>query len=143
MCGIAVIVGEEQPKPELTHIVGFLKHRGPDAEGTWTSPSGLCVLGHCRLSIIDLSDAGRQPMHSTDGRFHIVFNGEIYNYLELREELGGTSASMPTISNRFLLTACVRWSEVCLDPLVGRRCQRPTTETLPDFHGEPDGLWLR
>lgn len=64
-----------------------LAHRGPDDRGTWHSPCGRVAFGHRRLSIIDLSATGHQPMVSADGRFAIVFNGEIYNYLELRSEL--------------------------------------------------------
>jgi len=68
----------------MTRSIG---HRGPDAEGLWADPAGRCVLGHRRLSIIDTSDAGQQPMHSRDGRWVITFNGEIYNFLELRPAL--------------------------------------------------------
>lgn len=61
--------------------------RGPDAEGHWVSPGGTVAFGHRRLSILDLDARSDQPMHSADGRYSIVFNGEIYNYLELREQL--------------------------------------------------------
>src|SRR5208282_3656337 len=67
----------------------FMRRRGPDGEGLWRSPDGRVGFGHRRLSIIELSDAGSQPMHDIDGRFTIVFNGEIFNYKELREELVG------------------------------------------------------
>ncbi|MYM36165.1 asparagine synthase (glutamine-hydrolyzing) [Duganella sp. FT94W] len=63
-----------------------IRHRGPDDMGTWLSPEGLC-LSHRRLSIIDLSAAGHQPMHSHDGRYTVAYNGEIYNYQALRDEL--------------------------------------------------------
>ncbi|MGB6450769.1 MAG: hypothetical protein WBE92_08465, partial [Steroidobacteraceae bacterium] len=63
-----------------------LTHRGPDASGLWRSPSGRIVLSHRRLAIIDLTDTGRQPMDYA-GRFWITFNGEIYNYLDLRLQL--------------------------------------------------------
>ena len=68
----------------LTHS---LAHRGPDDEGTWFSEDGRVGLGHRRLSILDLSPLGHQPMLSPDGRFVIVYNGEIYNFWELRREL--------------------------------------------------------
>ena len=72
-------------------------HRGPDANGLHVSVSGRAGLGHNRLTIIDLSDAGLQPMSTPDGRLWIVFNGEIYNYLELRAELTTIpSADRPT-----------------------------------------------
>ena len=64
-----------------------LHHRGPDAGDVWTDPARGIALGHRRLSIIDLSVEGAQPMHSRDGRWSIVFNGEIYNHEVLREAL--------------------------------------------------------
>jgi asparagine synthase (glutamine-hydrolysing) len=64
-----------------------LRHRGPDAEGTWHSPDGYCWLGHTRLAIQDLSEAGAQPITSHCGRFTLVFNGEIYNHQQVRKGL--------------------------------------------------------
>ena len=88
MCGIAGAIG---PAPSADFNVGRMlarqARRGPDAEGRW-SAEGL-VLGHRRLSIIDLSDDGRQPMSNEDGQIQVTFNGEIYNYRELRAELTG------------------------------------------------------
>ncbi len=65
-----------------------LGHRGPDASGIWSSPSGLAAFCHTRLAIVDLSDAGAQPMTSSDGRWTITYNGEIYNTKDLRLSLG-------------------------------------------------------
>ena len=67
-----------------------VRHRGPDAEGLWLRPGpGDVALGHRRLSIVDLSDAGRQPMANEDGSVQVTFNGEIYNHEELRESSSG------------------------------------------------------
>lgn len=88
MCGIAGIVsgpGHGCAEHELRRMVRALERRGPDGEGVHCWPSA--VLGHRRLSIFDLSDAGRQPMVSADGQTGVVFNGAIYNFLELRAEL--------------------------------------------------------
>ena len=93
MCGIAGIFwGRERVEPiEAESLVRgmnqTLVHRGPDADGVWVSSEGHCVLAHRRLSIIDTSDAGKQPMTSADGRWVVSFNGEIYNFLELKPKL--------------------------------------------------------
>lgn len=86
MCGIAGIVGSNpENKLILARMLDKQKHRGPDAQGSW-SDDKVC-LGHNRLSILDLSEAANQPMISNCGRFVIVFNGEVYNYLELKQSL--------------------------------------------------------
>ena len=69
-------------------MTSALNHRGPDASGIWTDSTGRAALGHTRLAIVDLSDAGAQPMTSSDGRWTITYNGEIYNAAELRNKLG-------------------------------------------------------
>lgn len=88
MCGIVGRFDREgsgrTPEAELVQATSALHHRGPDAGGWWSE--GPFFLGHRRLSIIDLG-TGDQPMPSGDGRFVVTFNGEIYNYVELREEL--------------------------------------------------------
>jgi asparagine synthase (glutamine-hydrolysing) len=89
MCGICGILQRDaaQPvdEPRLRRMTETLRHRGPDGQGLHVD--GPLGLGHRRLSIIDLSDAGRQPMATADGRFWIILNGEIYNYQELRADL--------------------------------------------------------
>ena len=118
MCGIAGIFGKGWEPSQLGAMVAAQQHRGPDADGTYLDPAGEAGLGHNRLSIIDLSDAGRQPMSSPDGRFQIVFNGEVYNYLELRAELSDYLYRSQTDSE-VILAAYERWGEACLDRFVG------------------------
>src|SRR3954468_11883721 len=89
MCGIAGYASVNRPIPPslLLQMRDTLRHRGPDDEGAWASEDGLVALGHRRLAIIDLSPAGRQPVADSSDRLQIVFNGEIYNYQEIRREL--------------------------------------------------------
>src|SRR4051812_8858487 len=89
MCGINGLISEilspEKKREIISKMNQRLAHRGPDNTGSWTE-NAVC-LGHTRLSIIDLSDAGNQPFFSTDERFTITYNGELYNYRELKLEL--------------------------------------------------------
>lgn len=93
MCGIAGLIDTtgQLSGNELRSITGAmtetLRHRGPDDRGVWVDAGARVALGHRRLSILDLSPAGNQPMHSPCGRFVVVFNGEIYNHQEIRLEL--------------------------------------------------------
>ncbi|WP_369936831.1 asparagine synthase (glutamine-hydrolyzing) [Xanthomonas tesorieronis] len=90
MCGIAGFLGPPpggDPEAFLHRAAESIAHRGPDGHGTWCDMDTLVGFAHTRLSIVDLSDAGRQPMVSADGRWVIAFNGEIYNFLELRNEI--------------------------------------------------------
>ena len=91
MCGIAGIFGaptaENELRADVADMTAALAHRGPDAGALWVDHTAGIALGHRRLSVIDLSEDGAQPMSSASNRFVIVYNGEIYNYLELREEL--------------------------------------------------------
>ena len=85
MCGICGFTGRRQDqKAVIEKMMKSIEHRGPDSEGSFCG--GEITLGFRRLSIIDLED-GQQPMESADGSLHIVFNGQIYDYQELREEL--------------------------------------------------------
>jgi len=93
MCGIAGVFGRgagshESLADTAGRMIGRLVHRGPDDAGAWSDENVGVALGHRRLAILDLSPAGHQPMLSASGRFVIVFNGEIYNHLALRSELG-------------------------------------------------------
>jgi asparagine synthase (glutamine-hydrolysing) len=118
MCGIAGLVGSGWSPSQLTAMVQRLVHRGPDSHATWISPCGTGGLGHTRLRIIDLSPAGAQPMVSADGRLHLSFNGEIYNYRELRTALSDYPFRSQSDSE-VLLAAYQRWGSGCLDRLVG------------------------
>src|SRR6185503_249209 len=93
MCGIAGFIESARSRDlEESHLIvrsmtSKLARRGPDDEGTWADTEVGVALGHRRLAILDLSEEGHQPMHSQDGRYVLVFNGEIYNFQSLREEL--------------------------------------------------------
>ena len=91
MCGLAGALFAPNSSVEPGHFVvnacSSLSHRGPDDKGHWIDPDSRIALGHTRLAIVDLSSAGRQPMHSDGGRFVLVFNGEIYNHMLLRDAL--------------------------------------------------------
>src|SRR5688500_10713671 len=100
MCGIAGIIAHE-PEAHIRPMLERIEHRGRDDEGTWTSETidskaRKACLGHRRLSIIDTSSAGHQPMLSEDARYALTFNGEIYNYRELRRELEGSGSGFRT-----------------------------------------------
>src|SRR3954451_15882306 len=93
MCGFTgflqrkSFVGAEAMAPAVRRMADTLPHRGPDDAGAWTDPAAGIALGHRRLSIIDLSAEGHQPMLSPSGRYVIAFNGEIYNFADLRGDL--------------------------------------------------------
>jgi asparagine synthase (glutamine-hydrolysing) len=118
MCGIAGIIGADAPD-QLRLMTQMLAHRGPDDGAVWTMPGA--GLGHRRLSILDLSEAGRQPMASEDGRYVLVYNGEIFNYTELRDELRGKGhAFRSRTDSEVLLRACIEWGDEVVDRLVGQ-----------------------
>ncbi|HEY7152868.1 MAG TPA: asparagine synthase (glutamine-hydrolyzing) [Gemmataceae bacterium] len=89
MCGIAGILSSDSGahRDAVVRMLAVMGHRGPDGSGLWTSPSGLCVLGHRRLAILDLSESAHQPMVDGEERFVLSYNGECYNFPELRAEL--------------------------------------------------------
>lgn len=121
MCGICGFYSSDRAiVPEyLEKVARSLSHRGPDGLGTWVHPRAVAGLGHARLAIIDL-ECGQQPMCSADGRFIIVFNGEIYNYRELRSELFELGHAFRTRSDtEVLLNAYRQWGEGSLIRLDG------------------------
>jgi asparagine synthase (glutamine-hydrolysing) len=115
MCGITGFLSAEagENEPRRTHLLRMtsaLKHRGPNAEGNWQSADGRVNFGHRRLSIIDLSASGSQPMTTPDGRFTLSYNGEIYNYQALRTELVALGYRFNGSSDtEVLLYALERW----------------------------------
>ena len=119
MCGIAGIFGQNYNREQLEAMVAIQHHRGPDASGIYIDPNRLSGLGHNRLSIIDLSESGQQPMCDSTGRHWIVFNGEIYNYIELRRELQSEYIFRTKTDTEVLLAAYEKWGEACLDRLIG------------------------
>jgi len=121
MCGIAGIFHIETAKPvdpdRVERMCDAIAHRGPDGYGVWTAPG--VALGHRRLSIIDVAGSP-QPMASTDGRAMLVFNGEIYNYRELRQELRATGATFHTDGDsEVILAAWQKWGPDCVSRLNG------------------------
>jgi asparagine synthase (glutamine-hydrolysing) len=128
MCGINGIYGLENTllaKQKVAAMNTCMKHRGPDDEGVFGKEK--IVLGHRRLSIIDLSAAGHQPMTSTDGRYHIVYNGELYNYQELKFELKRVVANsgqqayffQTNTDTEVIIAAYARWGTDCLKRFNG------------------------
>ncbi len=122
MCGIAGLFQLETPKPvqpaRIRAMADALAHRGPDGEGVWTAPG--VGLGHRRLAIIDLTDAAAQPMLSDDGRLALSFNGEIYNFREVRAELEARGHVFRTASDtEVILQAWRQWGVECVTRLHG------------------------
>jgi asparagine synthase (glutamine-hydrolysing) len=115
MCGISLIVGDD-PRGDLGAMVAALRHRGPDGQACRTEAGAR--LGHARLSVIDLHTGG-QPMSDATGRYWITFNGEIYNYAELRDELKTTAVFRTHSDTEVVLAAYARWGERALDRLRG------------------------
>ena len=109
MCGLVGVLDFErrfaagEGEQVVKDMAAAIHYRGPDMDGYWSSADNLCHLGHKRLSIIDLSPAGRQPMADDSGRYVIVFNGEIYNFRELRDQLAATGTSFRSKSDTEVL----------------------------------------
>lgn len=122
MCGIVGSLGQvtHDDVARVEQALSILSHRGPDGSGIWTDIGRGVILGHRRLSIVDLSPAGAQPMHHGNGQLHVTFNGEIYNYQELRYELKSLGARFTGNSDtEVLLAAYAQWGIDCLSRLNG------------------------
>jgi len=119
ICGAIALKGNlDVPTGAAERMIGSLSHRGPDEYGAWRNDRVL--LGHARLSIIDLG-SGQQPLGSADGRLWVTFNGEIFNYLELRDELRARGHEFRTASDTEVITAAYReWGADCVDRFNGQ-----------------------
>ena len=114
MCGIAGVWGKSREEIYLTQLINCMtdkiSYRGPDARGSWVDLESGLVLGHRRLSVVDLSSEGAQPMVSSCGRYVVVFNGEIYNFPELYERLNNLGYFFRGRSDtEVLLSAISEW----------------------------------
>lgn len=112
MCGIVGIVDRRGASSEaltgrVRAMMDAIRHRGPDDDGDWVDGEAGVALGFRRLAIIDLSPGGHQPMVSADGRFVVVYNGEIYNYRELKDELSGLGHRFQSQSDTEVMLAAI------------------------------------
>ncbi len=121
MCGIVGVAGRSASVSDmLTAQCSTMRHRGPDSSGEWRSLDRRVALGHRRLSIIDLSEAGNQPMSARDGSLQIVLNGEIYNYREIKRTLESLGHRFRSASDtEVLLEAYREWGIECLSRVNG------------------------
>ena len=123
MCGI-VGIATSRGTCELELVVRMrdaMRHRGPDDAGAWQSADRTVALGHRRLSIIELTKLGHQPMADATGELHLVFNGEIFNFVELRDELAAKGHAFRSRSDSEVLLAAYReWGDDCLPHLTGQ-----------------------
>lgn len=158
MCGIAGVFGRVAER-EIAAAVQALAHRGPDDAGQWSDPAVPATLGHRRLSILDLSPAGHQPFASADGRFQLVFNGEIYNFRAVRAELEQRGHVFRTATDTEIIPAAyAQWGRdfvhrlrgmfafALLDrhPPAGRPCLLLGRDRLgikPLVYGRSGGAW--
>ena len=122
MCGIVGVLGQRPVDAVLVATMrDSLRHRGPDHAGVWQSGDAAVCLGHRRLAIIDLNPEANQPFVSSDGRFVITFNGEIYNYRALRVELERSGVRFRTASDtEVLIEAWRHWEAKCFERLSGQ-----------------------
>lgn len=119
MCGIAGIIGKNLNLERIQGMLESQQHRGPDNHHAVVKPEAGWALGHNRLSIIDLSPSSHQPMTDTSGRYWLSFNGEIYNYLELKSKLAPHYQFQTGGDTEVLLAAYITWGPACLDQCIG------------------------
>ena len=158
MCGIAGFISRDEVSASvIAEMTDTLCHRGPDAKGVYRHERGGLHLGHTRLSILDLSSAANQPFYSSSGRFVIIFNGEIYNFLSLKTKLQRDfSVRFRTNSDtEVIVEAFERWGPAMVNELDGMFAiviAETTNQTLyffrdrvgkkPLFYAEVDGLFV-
>lgn len=111
------MIGPDAQRYKVAQMLDRTKHRGPDGRGLWSAPN--VVLGHLRLSIIDLSVRGSQPMVAVDGKHVLVFNGEVYNYRELRAEIGSRYPFSSESDTEVLLASHLVWGDAAVSRLRG------------------------
>ena len=119
MCAIIGAVGKIPERERVIRARDTMVHRGPDDAGIYYAPEEGVTLGHRRLAIIDLSPAGRQPMMSADGRYKIVYNGEIYNFREIKEKLNNSYNFKTKTDTEVLLAAYMKWGAGSISHLRG------------------------
>ncbi len=114
MCGIFGVLPCDKNKNRFRKALDTLTHRGPDDSGVWSDDKSI-TLGHRRLSILDLSKEGHQPMHYANGRYTIIFNGEIYNFIEIKNELIQKGYNFRSTSDtEVIIASYIEWQEKCL-----------------------------
>ena len=118
MCGIGGIVGLKWHRSQIESMANIQSHRGPDNQGLYIDPHHKVGLIHNRLKIIDLSETGNQPMSNPDNSKWIVFNGEIYNYLEIKSELSDYPYKSET-DTEVILAAYEKWGDRCVEHFIG------------------------
>ena len=155
MCGICGMFGIAD-ETLLNNMKEKIKHRGPDGHGSYYDYESKLALGHLRLSIIDLSERGKQPMISWDKNYSITFNGEVYNYIEIKEELLSRGYQFVSETDtEVILYSYIEWKEKCLDKLNGmfafaiwdnRRqelfCARDRFGVKPFYYYNKNGVFL-
>ncbi len=119
MCGIFGVIGGRITAERFLSALDVLEHRGPDDSGTFYIADQGLALGHQRLSIIDLSDQSKQPFHSSCGRYSLIFNGEIYNYIELKTQLSDFYKFKTKSDTEVLLASYVKWGFDCVNHFNG------------------------
>ena len=117
MCGISGIINHKDAGSLILKMTDAQAHRGPDAKGIYANE--VDALGHNRLSIIDLSESGNQPLYSADKRYVIIFNGEVYNYTELKIKLKEHYHFVTQTDTEVVLAAWLIWGSKCLNEFIG------------------------